>query len=177
MLAGQGRFHAFRCVVLGLILVACGAKASGAGSLPPLPEPISAEGRLPRSYLGWELGQPAPDLPTTSKDSRYPEATVYVEKLAESPRTLRRAYVYEGSIFLIEWVVQDASLERERVAAAFAERLGPASDSKWIPKNLTNWSDGVGKGSTGITIHRRPGSEWLRVAVEDVGWTTELFSR
>ncbi|MEO1369719.1 MAG: hypothetical protein AAFX50_21265 [Acidobacteriota bacterium] len=155
------------------------ASAEPASSAVP-PLPAAADGDvLPRSYAGFTLGEPPP-ADAELRDgppSFYPEASQYLVRLSESPKTTVGLYVHDGAVFRIEWRVKDASLERDAVVEAFAARLGPPEEpSPYLPKGRTYWSDGLVDGKTTVTVFRIDESEWFRVAFEDSGRGAALMS-
>lgn len=151
------------------------ASSARSSKTPPLPDAASAEGDLPRTYLGFTLGDPPPAAAETLDGAPpfYPEATQHLVRLSESPKTNVSLYVHDGAVFRIEWRVKDGSLDRDAVAEAFSERLGPPEDSS----QHVYWNDGLVDGSTTITVFRIDDSEWFRVAFEDTGRTSELLQR
>ncbi|MEM8995503.1 MAG: hypothetical protein AAGF23_12010 [Acidobacteriota bacterium] len=179
------------CQALGLLGCADSAPVAAAGSaasepaadaassaVPPLPAAADGEA-LPRSYAGFTLGEPPPAAAELrdGPPSFYPEASQYLVRLSESPKTTVGLYAHDGVVFRIEWRVKDASLERDAVVEAFAARLGPPEEpSAFLPKQQVYWSDGLVDGKTTITVFRRDDSEWFRVAFEDSGRGVALMS-
>lgn len=145
------------------------ALSASSSKMPPLPD-ASVEGKLPRTYLGMNLGDSPPTNAKLLDDPPpfYPTASQYLVQLSDSPKTNVALYVHDGTIFRIEWRTKNASLDRDQVVEAFVERLGPPEEpSKYLPSQHPYWNDGLTEGSTTITVFRIGDSDWLRVAFED----------
>jgi|GEM_PF-5951912 len=151
--------------------------AGASGELPPMPEAAAEDGTLPRTYLGWELGGPAPDVERSAEDPRYDSTVRYWKKVSDSPNTFHRAFVQDGKIFRIEWMVKAPGLDRAEVAAALAEHLGePDEKSPYLPDNHELWSDGLTEGKTTWWVGRPHNGDFLVVAVMDSWLDSDAIS-
>lgn len=156
------------------------SSAASGDAMPPLPDAASSEGKLPRTYAGYTLGDPPPASAETldGPPPFYPEATQLLVRLSDAPKTNVSLYVHDDAIFRIEWRVKEASLDRDAVAEAFSERLGPPEEpSEYLPTQHVYWSDGLTDGDTTITVFRIVNGEWFRVAFEDTGRAAALLGR
>jgi len=159
-----------------VVLLAVSASFPASAETPPLPSAADDSGRLPRSYAGWQLGEPAPEGDPKQGHALFRDTEVFIERLSDEPRIFRKALVHDGEIFRIEWVIRDPSLDRDRVIAAFSERLGSPMDSPYAVRDGAEWSDGTGRGRTTVMVRRANGSDWLTVAVQDAGMAVDLWS-
>ena len=148
--------------------VPAASDAAASALLPPMPEAAAEDGTLPRVFLGWELGGPAPDAERSAEDRRYDGTVRHWNKVSDSPDTFHRAFVRNGQIFRIEWMVDAPDLDRSEVAAALAEHLGePDEKSPYLPDNHEMWSDGLSEGDTTWWVGRPHNGDHLVVAVMD----------
>lgn len=167
--------HSRRFVIWALFAITVFPTAVLAADMPPLPAAATDDGRLPRTYAGWELGQDAPATEKTGSNGLFPEAVVHIDRLSESPPTFRKAFAHDGTVFRIEWQIRAPGLDRDAVVAAFAARLGPPLDSPYAVRDGAEWSDGISSGNTTIMVRRGKGSDWLTVAVQDAGRAVDLY--